>query len=306
MMRYRLVGALLLVMTATVVAGEHSLTGEYAASLSFGRKSKVRVVYQATIRQRGRFSANAGSTLTLSGDPDTPDKGHSGLLVYGGLDLFGTSKDPVRVTGLNDARIKIGSVEGRDDLTKKAVLTRARVGFVVFRNVSFEVRNGAVDVKECVFIDAPVVVDGGAAFFSNCTFINSKGNAFEVLRSDTYPNVSLKYLEFVRSPLGLSIRKDTVREQRGQLAIGGCSFVDNEKDIFYDEVQHLLIQGCYLNGADGKTAQERFEYPDNPDRPGRILARSVLKNPPKQAGSKLTKAGVVRLPEPKDQEQAAQ
>lgn len=299
--RYLLFALVLPICALTAAEREQSLTGEYAASLSFGRNAHVRIVYQVTVRDRGLLSLGPGSRMLLSGDPETPDKGQSGLIVYGAFDAAGTGKDPVEVTGLNEARIKIGSTEHRDDLKKKAVPTRIRIGYTVFRNIRVEISNGMLDIHECVFIDSPVVIDGGAASLSNCTLLNTKGHALQVLRSDTYPNVSLKYLEFVRSPLGLSIRKDTVRDQRGQLMIGGCSFVKNEKDVFYDEVQHMLLQGCYFDGADAKNVQERLEYPDNADRPGRILAQGVLREPPKQAGAKLIKEGVIKLPEPAEE-----
>ena len=290
----------LLALLAGAAGREKQLTGEYEAAMTFGRGERVRIVYQVTVRRRGALSFSGGTEVLLSGEPERAKEGRSGLIVYGRLDAFGGSKAPVSFVGLNAARVKIGSTEGRDDLKKKPVLTFARLYRAVFRDLALAVCNGRVEFRQCVFINAPLTIDGGNVTIENCTFLHPSGTALEILRSDTYPNVVIRCAQFLRSATALSIRKETVRPRRGQLLITGCNFEGNETDIYYEDVVHFLLQGCYLGGLGPREVAEHLRYLDDPDRPGRVLLAAVRRKPLKQAGSALVRDGLVKLPGEKE------
>jgi len=284
---------------------EVKLSGEYKAMMDFKKPVSVIVNYGAQIREGGYLSINAASEFILRLSDDTPKEGSTKFQVTGMCDIFGSLKEPTYIRSLNAGKFIVGDTTHRDDLKPGPVLTSFRMRYTVVVDTPFAIRDGNVNIEECVFVNSPVTIDGGRqVIIQKCTFVNPDGTGLEISRSDTYPNVAVSGCAFTDSGVGLSIKLGTMREKRAPVQISDCNFFHNGAHVFYEDLVHFMIQSCWMSEPPA-TNTAAFSYPADAQYKGRIQANNFKKTAIAFAGASLVKDGTIKpldlitKPEPK-------
>jgi len=285
--------------TATSSAAETAkqevkLSGEYKAMLDFKKPVSVIVNYGAQIREGGYLSIGAGGKITLRLSDDTPKEGSTKLQVTGMCDIFGSSKEPVYIRSLNSGKVIIGDTTHRDDIKPGPVLTSFRMRYTVLVDTPLAVRDGNVNIEECVFVNSPVTIDGGRqVVVQKCTFVSPDGTGLEITRSDTYPNVAVSGCAFSDSGVGLSIKLGTMRQKRAPVQISDCNFLHNGAHVYYEDLVHFMIQSCWMSEPPATNAAA-FSYPADAQYQGRIQPANFKKTALTVAGASLVKDGTIK------------